>query len=52
MIVGADVDATLLGGLGRDGKNASVPFGNTVVPFVVGSVGDPILGIKKRNGKI
>jgi hypothetical protein len=38
--VGADDEATLFGGLGMDGKNASfVPFGKTV-PFV-GNVGDP-----------
>jgi hypothetical protein len=38
--VGADDEATLLGGLGIDGKKASlVPFGKTVP--LVGSVGDP-----------
>lgn len=38
--VGADDDATLLGGLGIDGKNDSLtPLGKTV-PFV-GNVGDP-----------
>jgi hypothetical protein len=38
--VGADDDATLLGGLGIEGKKLSfVPFGKTV-PFV-GNVGEP-----------
>lgn len=39
--VGAVVDATLFGGLGSDGKNASFdPFGKTVP--LVGRVGDPV----------
>lgn len=44
--VGAIDDATLFGGLGRDGKNDSLePFGKTV-PFV-GNVGDPVS--KRKN---
>lgn len=43
--VGADDEAMLFGGLGSDGKNASVaPFGS-VVPF---AVGDPIRKEKIR----
>jgi hypothetical protein len=42
---GADVDATLLGGLGSDGKNVVSgvdPFGRTVAPFAAaGRVGEP-----------
>lgn len=42
--MGADVDAILFGGLGSDGKNASVfPLGSTVPFGVVDKpVGDPI----------
>jgi hypothetical protein len=39
VVAGVDVDATLFGGLGSDGKNAS-PFGITVAPLA-GNVGDP-----------
>lgn len=53
MTVGTDVEATLFGGLGRDGKNESgVPFGNTVEPFVVGNVGDPKWKERKIISKI
>lgn len=55
---GADVDATLLGGLGRDGKNVFdsgvAPFGKTVAPFAAGDgrVGEPALEERKERNKI
>lgn len=46
--VGADDEATLLGGLGMEGKKPSlVPFGKTVP--LVGNVGDPASKERREN---